>query len=178
MRLLSQPRGSVYVAEAPVWDRQATSLRGRDHLLIGIMPDTLAKIAQRGMSVGLGQLYGVVCPGLIHAQHLYEGLKREMQVDGDGEADKKKLAATWAQPRDAVLAGNEFSPTIEYLAAPEKAVFAVYISCNRMLQEYPDIYGWAEHWTWIHADPKVAGAPVEWDSRYDRKLWCAARPGA
>lgn len=47
-----------------------------------------------------------------------------------------------------------------------------------MLTEFPDIYGWAEHWTWVAADPNEPGAPVDWKTRYDQRLWTAPQPGA
>lgn len=79
--------------------------------------------------------------------------------------------ATWAAPRDAKLVGDEFNPSLQYFDAPANGVFAVYISPNEMLTDFPDIYGWAEHWAWIAADPTVSGAPIEWNSRFDAKIW-------
>lgn len=60
---------------------------------------------------------------------------------------------------------------LAYYPAPANRVFCVYISRNEMLVDFPDIYGWLEHGTWIAADPKRPGAPVDWENRYDKALW-------
>jgi hypothetical protein len=116
-------------------------------------------------------MYGVVAPGLIFAEHVFEGLRRDMYVRDDKTADKHKLAVTWTAKRDAELVGDKFSPTLRFVDAPPGRVFVVYISINGMLTEFPDVYGWAEHWTWVGAAPDLLGAPVDWNTRYDRKIW-------
>jgi hypothetical protein len=71
LELLRQPGGHVYVAEAPILDRTKPTLISSDHLVLGIAKEVLSTIASRGLSTPLGQLYGVVAPGLIHAQYLF-----------------------------------------------------------------------------------------------------------
>ena len=88
-------------------------------------------------------------------------------------AGEKKLVITWAAKRDAYFAGDPFNGRLEYSPAPENRVFAVYVSPNEMLDEFPSIAGWAEHWTWIAADPGTPGAPIDWRTRYDRRIWTA-----
>jgi hypothetical protein len=46
-----------------------------------------------------------------------------------------------------------------------------------MLENFPQIYGWMDHWTWIAADPDKTGAPIEWKTRYEECLWTAPQPG-
>ena len=172
MKLHEQPGGHVLVAEAPVWDNSSPTLNGRNHLLLGRMPYAVLRDTDLGFTWYLGQLYGVVCPGLIFAQHLFEGLKRDMMVEDDENAAAKKLAATWSQPRDARLIGSDpFNMKLEYYPAEQNRIFCVYISRNEMLEEFPHIFGWREHWTWIAADPTVPGAPIDYGTRYDRQLW-------
>lgn len=144
-----------------------------DSKKIGISPEAIIARADRGLRRQIGQMYGVVGPGLIMAQHVFRGLRRGMLVRGDDEAAAKKLAITWAAKRDATFAGDRFDGRLEYVSAPENCVFAVYVSPNEMLETYPDIYGWAEHWTWIAADPELSGAPVDWRNRYDSRVWPA-----
>lgn len=178
MELLSQPGGHIFVAEAPIWDRSNESLiRNGDHLLLGVTKETIKLGATRGMSVYLGQLYGVVAPGLIFTTHLFEGLKRGMLVGDDSNADKHKLVASWAQHQDAYLEGHRNDPTLKFRDGPKNRVFVVVISRNKMLDEFPQIYGWMEHWTWVAADPSEAGAPVDWDTRFDRRIWSAPQAG-
>jgi hypothetical protein len=108
-------------------------------------------------------MYGVVGPGLMFTQHVF---RRDKYVADDQNAAGKKFIATWAAKRDAVLEGDRCAPTLSDVDAPSGRVFAVYISLNETLTYFPDIY----HWAWIAADAKLAGAPVEWDTRYDKKL--------
>ncbi|PPC87148.1 MAG: hypothetical protein CTY31_05055 [Hyphomicrobium sp.] len=136
------------------------------------MPQQVIRDASLGLTFYLGQLYGIVGPGLIFTQHLFEGLRRDMMVGDDGKAASRKLAATWTQARDAKLAGNDpHNLHLEHFPAEPNRVFCVYISRNEMLESFPEIYGWLEHWTWIAADPNVPGAPIDFESRYDRQLW-------
>ena len=167
MELLEQPGGLVRYAEAIDWTSQSPT----GVLLIGITNEAIAARARRGLRHLLGQMYGVVGPGMIMAQHVFQGLQRHMYVRDDEEADSEKLAVSWSARRDAILAGDRSDPNLEYQAAPENRVFVVYVSINRSLDQFPDIYGWAEHWTWIANDPNLPGAPIDWETRYTRKLW-------
>lgn len=166
MKLLSQPGGHVWVADAPDWNGTSKS-----HLSIAVYLPTVVARASRALSWQLGQMYGVLGTGLIMTRHVFLGLKRDMYVREDKDAAKKKLVATWAAKRDAELVGDGRDNHLNYVAAPENRVFAVYISPNEMLTEYPDIDGWAEHWAWIAADPDCPGAPIDWNTRYDKKVW-------
>ncbi len=177
MELLEQPGGNVYVAEAPTWDTSNHALVRNDHLVIGITKDALVALASRGLSAGLGQLYGVVCPGLISVQHLFRGLRRGMMVDQNSNAAPGRLAASWAQSRDCILVGSRHNPELEYLEAPRNCVFVVAISRNEMVEAFPQIYGWIDHWTWVAADPDEFGAPIDWRTRYDERIWTAMQPG-
>ena len=177
MEFLRQPGGYVYVAEAPIWDRSNPTLIRNDHLVLGITKETLTTIASRGLSTPIGQLYGVVAPGLIHALHLFRGLKRGMMIGNNRDAAASRLIASWAQPRDARLVGTGQDPKLKYLDAPPNRVFVVTISMNEMLEGFPQIYGWIDHWTWVGADPDETGAPIEWKARYDERIWTATRPG-
>lgn len=146
---------------------------GKDCLKIGITRKTLMAKAQMGLSFQLGQFYGVVVPGLINAQHVFAGLKRDMLVGDDDHADEQKLAVTWAATRDAQLVGASTNAKISYLPAPVGKVFVTYITLNQRPDEFPEIHGWAEHWAWLSADSLLPGAPVEWDKRYTGKVWSA-----
>jgi hypothetical protein len=94
-----------------------------------------------------------------------------MYVRDNKAADKHKLALTWTANRDAELVGGEFASTLRFVPAPSNRVFVVYVSINEMLTEFPDVYGWAEHWAWVGAAADLPGAPVDWNTRYDRKVW-------
>lgn len=142
-------------------------------MTIGVAKKTIEDRLSFGLSVSLGQLYGVVIPGLIFAKHVFQGLKRPMYVGNNPEADGEKLAFAWSATEDARLVGSAQQFGIEFWPAPEGRVFTVYISPNRMLGEFPEIAGWVEHWTWLPSSPTLADAPIDWETRYERKLWSA-----
>ena len=140
LEMLEQPGGAIRVADAPDWiNGSGTPLK------IGITDDAIRWGARVGMRVRIGQLYDVVGRSLILAEHIYQGLKRDMYVRDDGQAAVKKLAMTWAQNQDAIWVGDETAGSVQTLAAPPNRVFVVYVSPNEMLQDYPSIAGWAEH---------------------------------
>jgi len=97
-----------------------------------------------------------------------------MLVSDNDCADKAKYAFTWDAKKDALLGGDKFSPFVEHMDAPPGRVFVVYISPNEMLEKYPDIWGWIEHWAWVSADPDLEGAPIDWKKRYEEKVWSRA----
>jgi hypothetical protein len=166
VEFIKEPGGEVWITEAPNWLADSSS-----PLKIAISLDAIRLRARRGFRHMVGQMYGVLGPGLILAQHVFQGLKREAYVRDDSLAGEKKLAITWAANRDAYFAGDPFNGHLEYRTAPENRVFAVYLSPNEMLDDFPSIFGWAEHWTWIAADPLMAGAPIGWQTRYGRRIW-------
>jgi hypothetical protein len=167
VELLRQRGGHVWVADAPNW----TDDRTKTHLTIAVSFQGIRSRADRGIRWALGQMYGVLAPGLILAEYVFEGLRRDMYVREDMNAAKHKLAVSWAAKRDAELVGDSFAPTLRFVEVPANRVFVVYISPNEMLTEFPDVYGWAEHWAWVGADADLPGAPVDWNTRYDRKIW-------
>lgn len=170
MRLLAQPGGAVWVADAPNWQ----NLPKRDCLTLGISTGSLQAKAGRGQSVLLGQLYGIVATGLIHTKFIFQGLKRDMRLIGSSHDAASKFAFSWLPNRDAYLDGDRSNPHLAFCGAPANRVFVVYVSPNGRPQDFPEIDGWLEHWTWIASDPEKIGAPVDWVERYDTCIWESA----
>lgn len=166
LTFMQQPGGGAWVAEAVNWEED-----DRPHLNIGITKAAILARSARGQRWILGQMYKVVGTGMILAKHVFRGLRRDMLVGDDDTADKKKLAITWVSPRDAKLTGPASACQVEYEEAPEGCVFVVYVSPNEMLKDFPNIYGWAEHWAWLPADSNLPGAPIDWETRYDSRIW-------
>lgn len=169
MHLFEQPGGQVWITEAPDWDQT-----GNSSVKVGMSPQSLGRRIERGQRASLGQLYGIICPGLIMTQHVFQGLKRPMLVSDDNAADQAKYAYSWAAKKDALLVGDRFNLSVDHGPAPLDRVFVVYISPNEMLDKFPAIWGWIEHWAWVVAAPDLPGAPVEWQTRYAEKKWSRA----
>ena len=124
VELLKQPGANVWIADAPNW----TDDRTRTNLTIAVSFQGIRSRADRGIRWALGQMYGVLETGLISAEHVFEGLRRDMYVREDMNAAKRKLAVSWAAKRDSELIGDRFAPTLRFVEAPVNRVFVVYIS--------------------------------------------------
>jgi hypothetical protein len=146
-------------------------------LKIGIPRTALRKQAERGQAWSLGQMYGVLQTGLINVEHIFQGLRRRMCVEDDMTADAGMYAFIWTPRHDARM--TEDGTDYERVAAPPNAAFFVHVSPNRQLIDFPEIFGWAERWGWVDLSPLVSpplsppllGAPIDWQTRYDRRLW-------
>lgn len=141
LELIEQPGGRVWAADAPDWTNPKWGTHGVDPLKIGITPDAIQTFAGRGLRHMVGQMFGVVGPGLIFTQNVFKGLNRGMLVRDDNRADMKKLALTWTPLRDAKFSGDPFAGQLEYSPAPKNRVFAVYVSPNEMVEDFPLILG-------------------------------------
>ena len=129
----------------------------------------------RGQGTKWVQLRRLVLPALIHAKHIFKGLRRDLYNDDDAHADEKNLVYTWKPGIDVEwdrsLNGGA-GGTVD-LPAPIGAVFAVTVGLNeRHKDRYPEIDAFIGAWNWIDGEDAVlAEAPIEWVDRYDRKLW-------
>jgi hypothetical protein len=168
LQIIKQKGGGIWVVDAPDFLNNSGT-----PLAIGIRPGYIEAHINRGQRAILGQFYGIVDTGLILAKHVFQGFKRDMFVENDKKADERKLAATWSNGRDVKIVGGKTDLKLEFTPAPPKSTFAVYISPNEMLEDFPNIYGWADHWAWLPAHGVLADAPIDYENRYDKKLWSA-----
>lgn len=156
--------GSNWFAETINW----SSLDPNSVLKIGVSKASIQAHADRGLTWAIGQLYGVVATGIISAEHIFQGLRRPMSVNGDGAADQRKYVFTWSAHRDAQMSREG---ELTYHAAPLNSVFFVIVSPNGNQIRHPEIFGWAERWGWLDAHSALRGAPIDYDSRYDVRIW-------
>jgi hypothetical protein len=162
--VLKSVDGANWFAETVNWD----STNPQDVRKIGVAKASIAHNAARGQTWAIGQLYGVLATGLISVQHVFEGLRRPMSVNGDMAADEKKLVLTWAAQRDAQISREGL---LTFCAAPLDTVFFVIVSPNTMADRFPEMFGWAERWGWIDRHQSLRGAPRDFETRYDTRLW-------
>lgn len=168
--------GILKSADGGNWVAETIDFRSSDPhaiLNLGISKSAITNRAQRGLSWSLGQLYGVVATGLINVEHIFQGLRRRLSVNGDGDADEKKYVFTWSAKRDARLGDDG---VLKFFPAPlddhgRERVFFVIVSPNVQSEKFPDIFGWIEWWGWLPSHAAMRGAPVDYDSRYDSRIW-------
>jgi hypothetical protein len=160
-----RPEGGSWHAETIDW----RSSDPHTILRIGVSKKAIENRCQRGQSWALGQMYGVLQPGLIFVEHIFQGFRRPMCVSEDMNADAEKLAFTWKARHDAQMTrgGTDF-----VRVPPEPGtVFFVHVSRNAKSGTDGDIFGWAEHWGWVDQSPTLSGAPIDWEIRYDKRIW-------
>jgi predicted anti-sigma-YlaC factor YlaD len=165
--LIRHEEGSVYQTAAPNW----LSTPGRTELNIAITPSALKRRMNRGFHWQLGQLYGIIGPGAISADLVFQGLRRRMFVADDPSADAEKLAVVWQPKSDFCMEGDPFDPHLATSPAPDNSVFVTYLSPNRMTAAFSNVDAWIEHWAWVDEDPVEKGHPIEWRDRYESCAW-------
>jgi hypothetical protein len=138
----------------------------------GIAKSNLAKIYQRGSNVRLAQFFKIVVPGLVLAEHIFEGLKRPLCDGTDMNADRRKLAFSW-KPAWDYWWNDAFrfdDRQLEFREAPAGRVFVVNVSPNGDRARYPSVDYWIERWYWVRQSTTLLKAPVDWESRYEKQL--------
>jgi hypothetical protein len=118
----------------------------------------------------IGQYYGLVQEGLIAARHLFRGLNRALDFDGDMNADQSVFAYTWRPAFDFEWSGSRDGGSPQRIGSPPgNRVFAVLV--RQAEPNEHEVVGSIEHWSWIREDRRLPGAPVEWEQRYKERLW-------
>jgi hypothetical protein len=164
MRLVDENNEKIFV------------ISGVDHVgaetHFGFPKASFQKIYNRGSNVRLAQFLGIVVPGIVLVQHVFQGLKRPMCVGNDMEADKQKLVYTWKPEWDFWWPDRyKFDARrLEFREAPDGKVFAVIISPNNAKELYPSVDYWIERWYWVRRSDTLLKAPTEWERRYESKL--------
>ena len=163
--MLKGSDGDIWFAEARDWNNDDPHAV----LKIGVDKRQIFAAANRGQSWVIGELYGVLATGLISAQHVFQGAKRRMLVNGNGDADQSTYFFTWRANRDAQAVDKPTGLELVFYDAPVSAVFCVMVLANHD-PAHPEIFGWARNWSWLDADPLKIGAPEGWEDKYDRRI--------
>jgi hypothetical protein len=136
---------------------------------VGIKDSTFRKFESTKQATKVAQYYGNVQDGLIEAQHAFLGLKRPHELDGDMNADKRVIIYSWRPEYDWVWLGSRSASLPERRSPPPRLVFAVLMLLEN--QEEQGVSGSIVQWNWIAEDSKISQAPLDWESRYQEKLW-------
>ncbi len=118
----------------------------------------------------IAQGYGIIVQGMIMARHVFRGLKRGVYDGSDENQGPKKLAYSWRPAYDCLWLGDKFSGRIERVNPPKDRVFVVIVSPNSAVNVGTPA-GWINRWNWVYEDELLKEAPIDWQKRYDRKIW-------
>jgi hypothetical protein len=132
--------------------------------------DLFGYVQRRQLSL-LAQFYTLVADGLIVTRHCFNGLRRDLFCDGAQGGHLKKFALVRKPAYDYVWEGDNFGGPAKKVAPPE-SVFVVLISGNGHKENFPDIEGWIDRWSWVEEDRgPMDETPVGWVDRYESKVW-------
>jgi hypothetical protein len=135
----------------------------------GLLKADLIRYRGRGLNTALAQFDSIVIPGLIMARHFFRGLNRPLCTDDCMEGDAKKIAHSWRPACDYVWLKPYGRP--QRLDVEGNRVIVVLVGKNeRHVEQWPEVYGWIDRWSWVFEDPNLPGAPIDWESRYAEKL--------
>lgn len=149
-------------------DAKYPNLDSVDDARIGIEASEIGKVAKYNLSVVIAQFFGIVGPGMIISQHIFQGLKRPMLLGENMGADKDMFVYSWKPQQDCIWDGSPHSGKIKKIAAPPNKVFVVIVEPGA---HYLGISGTIKHWTWVPEDGYLQQAPLNWKTRYTEKLW-------
>jgi hypothetical protein len=140
--------------------------------VFAIKKEQIAAFRHRESYVPIVHLMNIVSPGLVMAEHIFKGLKRPLQYEGNAKADAEKLIFSWSAKYDYDWEYNmRFDASgMTRRPAPHGRVYVVIASPNLNKEVFTSIDYWINKWSWVHADPGTPGAPVQWPRRYDSKI--------
>lgn len=118
----------------------------------------------------LGQYHGHVQGQLMQAAHLFRGVKRPFALGDDMNADRHVLVYSWVPGCDWVCHGSAAGVFPVATNAPSGRVFTVLANQYADVDEH-GVSGSIEDFCWVREDPRLAGAPISYDTRYVEGLW-------
>src|SRR6185437_15030227 len=99
---------------------------------------------------------------------------RPLMHGEDKDVDKRVLVYSWRPEVDYEWEGSPFDGWSVGRIQPLGRVFVVLVRPELDPIEYQGIgrvSGSIEKWNWVREAPNLAGAPVDWEDRYDKKIW-------
>jgi hypothetical protein len=143
--------------------------------LLAVLIGDMRRVADRGEGTALVQFDRLVRPGMIMTRHVFQGLRRPLRTDGNSDSDQNIFV--YARKPSYDYSWNGIGKRVVQHMAPASKVFSVLVSPNiRHKEQFPEVSGWINTWTWIDEDPGLPEAPIGWVDRYEKKLW--TRTGA
>ena len=137
---------------------------------VGIPYTTFQRLARHKLATMIAQYYGIVQDGLTNTTHLFQGLKRPLLVGDNMRGDEGVLVYSWRPAVDFIWLGDRNDGNPRQMQPPGGRVFVVLVRDDTPADAH-GVSGTIEHWNWVHEDPGLPGAPVNWEQRYSRKVW-------
>ena len=152
-----------YVIEAP------SPSNPTDTVKFGLRSDTFEQYRNRSLHTSIAEYFAIVRDGLATAKHCFRGVSRPMADGNAMDVDQRVIVYTWRSLFAAFWVGSQFDGYWAKRAAPPGCVFAVLV--REEVIDGEGIVGSIERWNWIEEDSGLPQAPIDWGSRYGKKLW-------
>jgi hypothetical protein len=137
---------------------------------LGVRQDTFQRQILRGRGTVIAQYYGIIQDGLVIAAHAFRGLKRPLSHGSDMNADESVLIYAWRPRFDYEWVGYRHDGQEYRRDPPLNRVFVVLVREEPQPNEF-HVLGSVEHWNWVPEDSGLKQAPIDWEKRYQAKLW-------
>lgn len=139
---------------------------------LGLREESFQQLSRHNLPTAVAQYYGLVQDGLPQAVHAFKGLNRPLMLAHDMEADKNVVIYTWRPVEDYVWMGGRSEGKPVAKIPPPNRVFVVLVrEENADFPRVGRVIGSVEKWNWVKEDPRLPHAPVDWESRYNARLW-------
>ena len=137
---------------------------------LGVRQDAFLRRVRRIRTTLIAQYYGIIQDGLVIAAHAFRGLKRPLSHGSDMNADEDVLIYAWRPEFDYEWIGNPHDGQEYRHDPPPGRVFVALVREEPQPNEF-NVAGSVEHWNWVSEDSGLKQAPIDWEKRYQKKLW-------
>src|SRR5206468_3120338 len=100
--------------------------------------------------------------------HLFRGLNRPLMHLDNLSGDQDVFVYSWVPRWNWVW--NTATQNPEPIPPPPNRVFMV-ITRQFAKRDAHGVDGVVLHWPWVHEDPTLKGAPVDWATRFTEIVW-------
>jgi hypothetical protein len=131
-------------------------------------------LAGTGQATKCAQFYGLIQPGLMDAIHAFRGLKRPLMKGDNMHGDADIIAYSWRPQHDYIWSRSQFDGHPLQKQPPPGVILVVLVRLFKVPEQYPGlgaVEGSIEHWSWVMGDPELQFAPIDWQERYEDRLW-------
>jgi hypothetical protein len=127
------------------------------------VPPPVPGCGHRNQNVAAGTLMG-----LKDAHALFQGIERPLAEDDNGAGVLAFIVKPTAMYE--YDSGSLVSVALK-IVVPQDVVFVVYVRLDNPDAALEDMTGTVTHWGFVEADKNDPTLPVEYDSRYRKRLW-------
>ena len=143
-------------------------------VLLGLRETAFQQNFRLHLATAIAQYHGLVQDGLVNAQHLFLGLKRNLMEGDDLTLGESVLVYCWRPEKNFIWSGSPEDGRITWKIPPSDEVFVVLVRPEPQPETFSNVgtvVGSIEKWNWVKEDPGLLGAPIDSADRFVQKHW-------